>query len=181
MLLTRLHLVVPWTLEDTACWWFVVALAANEVCQGMPALYDRTDPWGTPYCTVSTRDDVPSTRTDWVLPDRCDDIRLWTVFPMPYVMLSQLSRIPWLTQSNTADRSSSPNRVRLPSSSALINSELREDKRQRVWVRFPDRPARSEINFSGLYIQRSWLTSIELVLGLTIWVHFLPVPLDPIV
>ena len=41
--------------------------------------------------------------------------------------------------------------------------------------------ARPEINFSGLYIWRGWFTGIELVLGPTTWVHFLPVPLDSIV
>ena len=49
------------------------------------------------------------------------------------------------------------------------------------WVRLPDRPARSEINFSGLYVRRGWFTGNELVLGPTIWVHFLPVPLDSII
>ena len=44
----------------------------------------------------------------------------------------------------------------------------------------PDRPARSEINFSGLYVRR-WFTGIQLVLGLTTWVHFLPVPLDSVI
>ena len=37
------RLVVPGALGDTACRWLVVALAANEVCHGVPALYDRTD------------------------------------------------------------------------------------------------------------------------------------------
>ena len=36
------RLVVSWTLGDTACKRFVVALAASEVCRGVPALCDRT-------------------------------------------------------------------------------------------------------------------------------------------
>ena len=52
---------------------------------------------------------------------------------------------------------------------------------QRVRVRFPDRLARSDINFSGLYVRRGWFTGIHLVLGPTTWVHILPVPLNSIV
>ena len=36
---------------------------------------------------------------------------------------------------------------------------------QRVRVRFPDHPARSEVNYSGLYVQRSWFTGIKFVVG----------------
>ena len=45
----------------------------------------------------------------------------------------------------------------------------------------PDRPARLENNFSGLYVRSGWFTGIELVLGPTTLVHFLPVPWDSIV
>ena len=52
---------------------------------------------------------------------------------------------------------------------------------QMVRGSIPDRPARSEINFSGLYVRRSWLNGTELVLDPTIWVHFLPVPFDCVI
>ena len=44
-------------------------------------------------------------------------------------------------------------------------------------VRFPGRPARSEITFWGLYVRRIQFTGTVLVLGPTIWVQFLLVPL----
>ena len=45
-------------------------------------------------------------------------------------------------------------------------------------VQLPDRPARSEMNFSGFHVQHGWFTGIELVLNPKAWVHFLPEPLD---
>ena len=42
-------------------------------------------------------------------------------------------------------------------------------------VRLPDHSAGSEIKFASLYVRSGWFTGIELVLGLTTWVHFLSV------
>ena len=47
-------------------------------------------------------------------------------------------------------------------------------------VRFPDRPARLEINFWA-YTYTGWFTDIELVLDQTTWVNFLPMVLVSIV
>ena len=99
-----------------------MTIASKSVVYNKDKRGHRTDLRDTPYCINSAWDDAPSTRTDWVLPDRYDKNQLWTVFPMPYVMLSRLSMSRW-TQSNAADNSSSAIRARWPSFSALITSE----------------------------------------------------------
>ena len=44
-----------------------------------------------------------------------------------------------------------------------------------------DRPARSDINFSGPYVRRDRIAGIEMDLGLKAEVHLLVVPMDSIV
>ena len=88
-----------------------------------------TDPWGTPLTTDTTSDELPSTTTLWVRPDRNDAIQLYTVPQTPKCSIFQRSRW-WGTPSKALDKSKTSMSAWIP----LSSDELKSWHRVTSWV-----------------------------------------------
>ena len=108
---------------------FEVILSGRSLMNRRKSMGPSTDPWGTPLTTGILSDELPSTTTLWVRPDRNDAIQLCMLPRTP--KCSSFRRRRWCgTLSKALEKSRTSMSVWIP----LSSDELKSWHRVTSWV-----------------------------------------------